>query len=73
MEIMSPFVELEATMAGSAGAAIWDEHDTSIGRGRHLLGEYMSNAELVNTDMKEAAESAGYGLAVTLLYPKGAK
>lgn len=68
---MAAFVAVQARMSrvGSQDM-LWDEHEVALGRGRHELSQYQSDATLLRNELTETVHDAGYRLANHLIYPR---
>jgi hypothetical protein len=69
-DLMSGFVELGVTMT-SGGSAILEETYTALGRDRHPLEMFKTDAALTRRELTETLRVAGQRLAYELLYPRG--
>lgn len=66
---VASFIDLEIRMVEPAGdKVLWDEHDTVIGKGKHLLSEFEGDPALCGREVAETAQNAGYKVATTLIY-----
>ncbi|HXJ83175.1 MAG TPA: hypothetical protein VMS64_31385 [Candidatus Methylomirabilis sp.] len=69
---LAAFVAVDARMVRSGrGESLWEQKDTVFGHGRQTLDELAADPELMRRELKDALETAGYRLAVELLYPRG--
>lgn len=69
MEKVASFIDLEIRMEKSGGGtALWDQHDTVIGKGKYLLSEFEGDPALCQREIAETAVGAGYKMATTLVY-----
>lgn len=66
---LASFIELEIMMIQTHdNQTLWDEHEVALGKGRHSFYSYKGNKELLQNDLKETAESAGFSMANRLIY-----
>jgi hypothetical protein len=68
---LAAFAEIEARMTrGRSQEVLWDEHEVSLGNGRHELAAYRQDAVLLRGELTEMLQGAGYRLATLLIYPR---
>lgn len=67
---MAAFIELEVKMIQTSdGRVIWDEREVVLGNGRHPFELYQEDKQLVQNDLEETVEEAGFRTANLLIYP----
>ena len=68
---LAAFAEIQARMTRAASQdMLWDEHEVSLGNGRHDLAAYRQDAVLLRGELTDTLESAGHRLANLLIYPR---
>lgn len=68
---LAAFAEIQARMTRArTHDVLWDEHEVSLGSGRHDLSAYRLDAGLLRTELTDMLQSAGYRLANLLIYPR---
>ena len=68
---LATFAEIQARMTRTSNQEIlWDEHEVSLGSGRHDLAAYRLDAGLLRTELTDMLQSAGFRLANLLIYPR---
>ena len=66
---LASFVELEITMIQTHdNQTLWDEHEVVLGKGRYSFDSYKGDKELLQNDLKETVETAGFSMASRLIY-----
>lgn len=66
---LASFVELEITMIQTRdNQTLWDEHEVVLGKGRYSFDSYKGDKELLQNDLKETVETAGFSMASRLIY-----
>lgn len=68
---LAAFAEIQARMTRARSQdMLWDEHEVSLGNGRHDLEAYRADAALLRGELTDMLQSAGYRLANLLIYPR---
>ena len=68
---LAAFAEIHARMTrGRSQEVLWDEHEVSLGNGRHDLSGYRQDAAMLRGELTDMLQSAGYRLANLLIYPR---
>jgi hypothetical protein len=68
---LAAFAEIQARMTRARSQeTLWDEHEVSLGNGRHDLAAYRHDAALLRSELTDMLQSAGYRLANLLIYPR---
>lgn len=68
---LAAFAEIQARMTrGSSQELLWDEHEVSLGNGRHDLAAYRQDGALLRSELTDMLQSAGFRLANLLIYPR---
>jgi hypothetical protein len=68
---LAAFAEIQARMTRAGSQEIlWDEHEVSLGNGRHDPSAYQQDPGLLRRELTDMLESAGFRLANLLIYPR---
>lgn len=67
-DAMAGFMEIDMKVQDAAKKAIWDERHVVIGQGREYLRKYMTDASLVQNELKQTIQDAGMRMSNLLIY-----